>query len=97
MHVTTRGGLAGVINIDSSATIRDSVIEGSGYGIVDQSNSGSATVQHSDISGTTAGIHNPGSTVRVASSKLVGGVLANPVTSAGVWNGSYAFFASTCP
>jgi hypothetical protein len=35
-HVTTHGGLAGVMNIDSSATIRDSVIEGSGYGIVNQ-------------------------------------------------------------
>jgi hypothetical protein len=35
-HVTTHGGLAVVMNIDSSATIRDSVIEGSGYGIVNQ-------------------------------------------------------------
>ena len=35
-HVTTHGGLARVMNIDSSATIRDSVIEGSAYGIVNQ-------------------------------------------------------------
>ena len=99
---------AGVYNSDSSPTISNSRISASGgsinWGI---RNSGSAPgsytvlVNHSRIVAATSTIANDNLfTTRIGASQLSGGpvsTLFGTMTCAGVYDGAYAFFASTCP
>ncbi|CAG0959210.1 hypothetical protein GPROT1_00685 [Gammaproteobacteria bacterium] len=97
----------GVLNNSSSSTIQNSVLSASAgtnnYGIDNNAPSGFYTVivNNSQITGSTNTISNDSEfTTRVGASLSSGGAVSagsGTVTCAGVYDETYAFYASTCP
>ena len=103
--VTASGALAanyGVANDSSSPTMTNVTVTASGETAigVDSFVSGTVKINHSVISGSTHTIINQsGTTLYVGNTQLDGGSVSNSgtMTCAGVYDGSYTFYASTCP
>jgi hypothetical protein len=99
---TTSTGIRGA---NSSPTMTHVTISASGgvtysYGVYTYGSSGTTTINHSVISGTTAAIANGGTgvTTYVGSTQLVGGATnaGGTLICAGVYDGSYVFHMNTC-
>jgi hypothetical protein len=93
----------GVANFTSSPKIVTSIISASGgtnnIGAYD-TGGGTVTIDSSKITSSTNTIYNnSGVTTQVGASQLAGGPVSNSgtLTCAGVYNGNYIFFPSTCP
>jgi hypothetical protein len=99
LFVTSTSGIArGVYYLGSDIRISRSTVRASGgtsYGI-DNASFNQTSVDNSEITGATATVREFG-TAMVGGSKLDGGAVSGSVTCAGVWDESYAFYASTCP
>ena len=94
----TSGIARGVYYIGTNARISRSTVRSSGgtsYGI-DNSSTTMTNVDNSEIAGATATVREFG-IASIGGSKLDGGAVSGSVTCAGVWDESYAFYASTCP
>lgn len=96
----------GVFNNYASPTIQNSSLSASGgtsnYGVANNASGGSYTVRinNSQVTASTAAIRNDTEfTTYVGASLLAGGVVTGggTVTCAGVYDGNYTFYASTCP
>ena len=71
----------------------------SGYGVFNES-SGTVRINHSVIKGVNATVRNgSGVTTYVGNTQLDGGAVSNTGTliCAGVYDGNYSFYPSTCP
>ncbi len=92
----------GMLNINSTTTIRDSVITTSGgadqIGVWSQQAS-TTQVYSSEIVASTRPVHNWDSTTVIAGSLLSGAPILADVgmTCAGVYDENYVFYANTCP
>jgi len=95
----------GVLNDSCTVNLQNSVVSATGapnnLGIVGNALHGGSTVNvdASQITGSTNTINNSSLDITfVGASKLVGGpVVGGTAICAGVYNGSYTFFASICP
>src|SRR5207248_1993696 len=95
----------GVFNQESSAILEGVTAKGSGasnnYGVWNTASTGSYTVKinHSQITGSTGTVLNDSHFTTLIGGSLLDGVAPSgggTLTCAGVWDGAYAFHASTC-
>src|SRR5262249_49206326 len=107
-NLTASGGSLqsnGILNDSCAVNLQNTLVTATGapnnLGIVnaDLHGGSTVTVDTSQIIGSTNTIMNSAlATAFVGASKLVGGpVVGGTATCAGVYNGAYTFFPSTCP
>jgi hypothetical protein len=93
----------GVFNVSASPTMTNVTASGSDGGTnrgVRSITSGTIRINHSVIKGSTNTVLNgSGTTTYVGNTQLDGGPVSNSetLTCAGVYDGNYTFYASTCP